>query len=105
MLARALDTDLRSLVRPYGSATSSAAAVAVLIGVCRTGLMQFQLSPFAVLAAEVVVGAVTLGVMFRFGPLKAFRADIARRLSDAGSVSGRNAMSRALVWLVGDPLR
>jgi lipopolysaccharide exporter len=105
VLARALETDLRSLVRPYWSAAASAAAVAVAISVCRTGLVQLRISLGAVLVAEILVGALTLGLLFRFGPLKAFRADIARRLSDAGSVSGRGALSRFLIWLFGEPRR
>jgi lipopolysaccharide exporter len=104
VLARALDTDFRLLVRPYGPATASAAAVAVAIGLCRIGLMQFDTPAAAILGAEVVAGALTLGVMFRFGPLRTFRADIARRLTAAGVIRTRDStVTRLVSWLIGTP--
>jgi lipopolysaccharide exporter len=104
VLARALDTDLRSLVRPYWAALSSAAAVALVIGVLRTVLVQVGSSVGAVLVGEVVAGVITLGLMFRFGPLKSFRDDIARRLTDAAALgAGQGLGSRVVRRLLGRP--
>jgi lipopolysaccharide exporter len=105
VLTRTLDTTLRSLLVPYGPATLGAAIVAALIAGCRWLLISVVgAPPWIVLVAAVAAGAITLALLFRFGPLRVFRSDLARRLEAAGILDkGTGAIRRMIVWLVGRP--
>ena len=104
ILTRTLETSFLSLIRPYGAAAMGAGLVAGAIAVCRLTLLQAGTATGVVLLAEIAVGAVALAIAFRFGPLRAFRADIARRLNDGGLIRDQGgALVRTVQWLVGPP--
>jgi lipopolysaccharide exporter len=105
VLTRTLDTPLRTLLAPYGPAVLGAAIVAATIAGCRWLIVSLVGSPaWVALVAEVVTGAITLALLFRFGPLRVFRSDLARRLDAAGMLNrGAGAVRRMIVWLVGQP--
>lgn len=105
VLTRSLETPFRSLTTPYGPALLGAAITAAAIGGCRAIMIHVVEAPVAaILVVEVAVGAVTLALAFRFGPLRVVRNELARRLSDAGLLDGRSGgVRRLLSWLVGSP--
>ncbi len=106
ILTRTLDTTFRVLLRPLGPAVLGAAAVAAAIAGARAGLLAWTATPvLGVLLAEVATGALALAASFRFGPLRVFRGELARRLSQAGVIEeGRGGLlSRTIRWLVGSP--
>jgi lipopolysaccharide exporter len=105
LLTRTLHTPLRSLMAPYGPAALGAAVVAATIAGCRWLVVGVLGAPvWVALLAEVVTGAITLALLFRLGPLRVFRRDLARRLDAAGMLhTGSGAVRRVIVWLVGRP--
>ena len=103
ILTRTLETSFSTLMRPYGPAIIGAACVAAAIGGMRAlFLYVLAAGTIIVLVAEILTGAVALALLFRIGPLRMFRDDLARRLTDSGLLtdtsSGRN---RAILWLIG----
>lgn len=104
ILTRTLQTSFSSLIRPYGPSLLVAGTVAAAIAVCRLTLLQAGTAIGVVLIAEVAVGAITLGLMFRFGPLRGLRRQFARRLSDGGLMpGGSGVLMRGLAWVIGPP--
>jgi lipopolysaccharide exporter len=105
VLTRTLDTSLRSLLAPYVPSASGAIVVAASIAVCRWFVVEAAGGSAGVaLVAEVATGAITLVLLFRFGPLRVFRSDLARRLEAAGMLDkGAGPVRRMIVWLVGRP--
>jgi lipopolysaccharide exporter len=104
LLTRTLGTTFGSLTWPYIRTGVGAAVVAAAIGACRLALNGIGTPVLVVLSAEALTGAVVLAVLLRFGLLRPFRDDFARRLTAAG-ILGTNGgtMSRAVAWLVGPP--
>lgn len=104
VLTRTLDTELRTLIRPYANALVGAALVAGAIAIARLTLLQAGTATVVVLIAEVATGAIALALSFRFGPLRGVRAHLARRLTDGGLLqSDGGPIMRVLGWLVGPP--
>jgi lipopolysaccharide exporter len=105
ILSRTLKTPLITLLRPYAPAALGAAIVAGSIALVRlTSLQLLSLPLLPVLVAEVVTGASALFLVLRFGPLRVFRDDFARRLSDAGLLKATGGrISRLLRWSIGHP--
>jgi len=106
ILTRTLDSSFRVLLQPLGPAALGAATVAAAIAGTRTGLVAWTDTPvLGVLLAEVAVGAIALAASFRFGPLRIFRGELARRLAQARVIEGDGSglASRAIRWLVGFP--
>jgi len=105
ILRRTLDSDFPTLIRPYGPAFIGAVCVAAAIGVVRILLIYtLGAATITVLVAEVLTGAVTLALLFRVGPLRVFRDDLAGRLFDSGILADVNSgRSRAILWLLGTP--
>lgn len=103
ILRRTLDTTFSTLMRPYGPAIIGAACVAAAVA----GMRAFFLyvvgaDTLIVLVAEILTGAVTLALLFRFGPLRAFRDDLLRRLTDSGILTDiSSGRSRAIHLLLG----
>jgi lipopolysaccharide exporter len=103
ILARSLTTPFRVLLTPYLPAAGSAACVAVAIAGVRALLLYgLQLPIVVVFASEVLTGAATLALLFRFGPLRTYRRDLSRRLHDAGVFDG-SRVGRLLVAVLGRP--
>lgn len=103
ILNRTLEESFSTLIRPYGAAVMGAAWVATMVGAIRALLLYvLGADTLVVLVGEVLAGAVTLGLLFRIGPLRVFRDDLARRLTDSGILRDANSRrSRAIWWLVG----
>ncbi len=102
VLTRTLDTSFWALVRPYGPAAIGALMVAGAIGATRLVLLQAGTAVTVVLLAEIMVGIISLALVFRFGPLRPFRADLAQRLANSGVLEGRSALLvRGVRWLIG----
>jgi lipopolysaccharide exporter len=103
LLTRTLGTTYRVLLRPYWPAILGAAMVAAAIAAGRALLLlAVDAEALLVLAVETVIGAVTLALLFRFGPLRAFRAELAQRLDQAGVLKPSDRkLNRALRLLVG----
>jgi lipopolysaccharide exporter len=106
LISRTLETPLRVLLRPYGPALLASIAVAVAIGTSRILLLQYEMTltlPL-VLILEVVVGAITLGAVFRIGPLSTVRRDLAQRLHDSNLMdSGSSGLRRVVALMLGEP--
>ena len=103
ILRRTLDTSYSELIRPYRPAIIGAACVAAAIAGMRA-LFIYVLGAgvLSVLIAEMLTGTVTLALLFRVGPLRVFRDDLARRLTDSGILrDASNGRSRAILWLIG----
>jgi lipopolysaccharide exporter len=107
LLTRTLETSLLTLVRPYGPALLGAVSVAASISGCRFLLLELAAPPISLLlTAEVLTGAVTLAMLFRYGPLRVFRADLATRIARAGLLDTAHGFpGRAVQWLVGPAKR
>jgi lipopolysaccharide exporter len=105
LLTRTLGTTFRVLLRPFGPAVLGAALVAGTIAGTRAGLVAWTEVPVVIiLVAEVVVGAIALAAAFRIGPLRPFRAELARRLYQSGLVfEGGGLKSRTIRFFVGPP--
>jgi lipopolysaccharide exporter len=105
LIARTLETTFGSLVRPYGMAAVAASVTGAGIALCRSLLIGLHDVPvWIVLVAEVATGAIVLALVFRFGPLRGVRSDLARRLSNAGFLpTDAGFRSRIAQWVVGTP--
>ena len=103
VISRTLDTSFGTLVRPLVPAIAGAGLVAAAIAGTRVALIHgLGVSTVFVLVAEIIVGALTLAALFRKGPLRVYRYDFARRLTDAGALDGSHRkFGRLVAWLVG----
>ena len=103
ILRRTLETSFSTLMRPYAPAIIGAACVAAAIGGTRAVFLYvLAAETIVVLVAEILAGAVTLALLFRIGPLRMFRDDLARRLTNSGLLTDASSgRSRAILWLIG----
>jgi lipopolysaccharide exporter len=104
LLSRTLQTSPGTLARPYGRSLLGAGIVAGVIAAGRWLLYEVGSPVGLVLVGEVLLGAATLAVLWRLGPLRVFRDEFVRRLEDAGIIGeDRSRFSRVTLWLVGSP--
>jgi lipopolysaccharide exporter len=101
ILTRTLDTTLKELVIPYLPALLGAAIVAASIAGCRLFLLNAGLPTGLVLGMEILVGAGSLMLTFRFGPYPSIRRDLSSRLRDAGLLRDGTTLSRLVKWTMG----
>lgn len=101
ILSGTLDTTLGSLLRPYGRSILGGLAVGVAVVFCRHLLTLLSAPLSIVLFGQIAAGAVALALLLRFGPLSPFRADLVRRLLNAGALpttdDPRGRIARRLV--------
>lgn len=81
---RSLGVSARDIAGVYAPAFLSAAAVGGVIAIGRAALLEIGTPLWVVLLADVALGAVTLGLLFVFGPLRHVRAEVALRLRRSG---------------------
>lgn len=86
-----IDVRLRDYRRVYGRAMIAAAGVGLAIYGVRLAVLAAGLPLAAVLLVEMMVGAVTLLLFFRFGVLRTLGMDVVNRLGDEGTMIGRAA--------------
>jgi lipopolysaccharide exporter len=105
VLTRSLQTTLLTLTQPYLRAGLGAAAVAAVIAAARLLLTGIGSPIGLTLAVEVLGGGLTLVLLLRFGPMRPYRDDFARRLADAGVYRNpRSRLARTAGFVVGPPL-
>jgi len=104
LIAQSLKTDLRTLTQPYLRATVGAAIVAAAIAGARLLLIAAGAPIGLTLSGQVLVGALTLVLLLRFGLMRPYRDDFARRLADAGVYRNSGSRLSRLVKLgIGHP--
>ncbi len=103
LIGRLLQMPARTPVLAYAPAVLAGAIVAGAISLARLPLVADHVNDVVVLVVEVLVGAIALPLMVRFGPLTAVRDEIGLRLHNAGLTSGSGRRARWARRLVGDP--
>jgi hypothetical protein len=84
------------------SAFVSIAAALAIAGVQRS--LSGRVATLAVLAGEVVAGALAMGLSIRFGPLRSTRRELWQRLTAAGALGTAEGLrSRLAPFLIGPP--
>jgi lipopolysaccharide exporter len=102
VLRQTLQKTFKELTSPYGRSLLAAALVAGAIAAARAGMLYLEAPLIAVLASEVLVGAVTLFGLLRIGVLSPIRLEFARRLAASGIISPEaGLMGRLLQRLIG----
>jgi lipopolysaccharide exporter len=102
ILKRTLRTTVAALTWPYLRSALGAAMVAAAIAAARALSIGAEAPVVVVLVVEVLTGAIALVLLLRIGPLRPFRDDFARRLTDAGLIgSSAGRLQRTMTWLVG----
>ena len=92
LMHRILGVSARDYGNVYGRAFVAAIATGGAISAVRMGLLAVGAPLTVVLAGEVLVGAVVLFALFRYGPLQPMIADLVSRLDgDDGGAVGRGA--------------
>jgi lipopolysaccharide exporter len=103
VIRRTLDTTFRQLLSPYARSLLGATIVAAAIAGARQGLLSLDAPTLAVFLTEVLVGALSLFVLLRFGVLRPVRLEFVRRLSESGMIDAAGDRTRRILgWLLGE---
>jgi lipopolysaccharide exporter len=103
LMRRILQLSAAQMARLHApSAFVSIAAALAIAGVQRS--LSGRVATLAVLAGEVVAGALAMGLSIRFGPLRSMRRELWQRLTAAGALGTAEGLrSRLAPFLIGPP--
>ncbi|WP_433029559.1 lipopolysaccharide biosynthesis protein [Actinomycetospora sp. CA-053990] len=103
LMRRILALRLPDVARALMPAVLGSVAVALFVAGIRQAFLAWA-PTVVVFAAEVVAGAVALALCLRLGPMREARAELARRLDDAGMLGRQGGLRRRLATAMVGPV-